>query len=152
MAASRLKNLLLTAACALCTPFQGELSAYLEELGKEEACTDYLRLTYFPHAVVEDVLRRYSIPHEERYAIYRDLVAREPDIIAIVEERAARVNKELKLSAAVAIYRQTLYQVFAEVLKINGISRREQADAILDEIQFKKGRLYKLCMENKNEK
>ncbi|MEM1283189.1 MAG: hypothetical protein AAGG81_06510 [Chlamydiota bacterium] len=117
-------------------------------------CSKNLLLSYFPESVVNEVLGDYRVPQNLWPAINADLAEQDTIIVNIVDQKSRAIQQNSaydvrQKDVVVGIYRETLYEVFAETLKKYGIDRKAQAEAMLDQIQYKKGKLFKECMQSK---
>jgi hypothetical protein len=129
----------------------GHLVAYDEP---QENCANILLISYFPESVVNQVLSEYQVSQDLWPAINADLAKQDDVIISIVEKKAASMEPNPlydvnQKNVAVNVYRQSLFEVFSQTMNKYGIDRRERIEAMLDEIQYKKGKLYNDCMQKK---
>lgn len=128
----------------------GQLSANEEA---QAECSKNLLLSYFPESVVNEVLSSYNVQQNLWPAINADLAKQDAIIVSIVEKKSTALKQNPQYDVkqkdiAVGIYRETLYEVFAETMKKYGIDRQAQVEAMLDEIQYKKGKLFNECMKS----
>jgi hypothetical protein len=117
-----------------------------------------LIMAYFPEPFVNETLPKYNVPKEEWEAINKELAAKERELIPIVEEKAAKISPTLLVDAkqkqaAVKLFRETLLQLFSEVMMAHGITDNAKIQEMLDSIQQLKAERFLHCMQNKkNEK
>lgn len=116
-------------------------------------CTKEQLMTFFPQPVVESVLTEAKISEEQVKEIGQELSQQDRELIKRVEEKAVKwdPNPFSDLSQrdlAIKIYNETLYEVFAKVLKAHGISNDTQIQALLDKIRELKSKLFIECIRN----
>ncbi len=135
------------------------LNAETEEtlLATPKACTKEELMTFFPQQVVQYVLKKAHIPQEQASGIAADLSQKDRELAKIVEEKAAKLDpnpfKDLsQRDLAIKIYRETLYEVFAQVLKSHGITNEDQIQTLLDEMQAAKSKLFIECIRQQQVK
>lgn len=114
-------------------------------------CTKEELMTFFPQPVVQSVLIQANIPQEEATEIAKELSYKNTDLVKQVEEKASKLNpnpfKDLsQRDLAIRIYRETLYEVFAKVLKAHGVTNEDQIQTLLDEMQVAKSKLFIDCI------
>lgn len=136
----------MSALMAPCTIFAAVSSEGADECAKE------LLLSYFPEPIVTDTLKRFSIPQDKWAAIASTLSTKDKDVVKMVEEKAAAMNPNplkdpQQRPAAVKLFRETLFQVFSDALKENGISDTTKFQVMLDDIQQQKAKKFAMCME-----
>lgn len=121
-----------------------------------DMCTQETLLQYFPEPIVNEVLKGYQVPDQLWPQINQELQAQDLGVIKAVEEKASRISPNpleggTQKNAAISIFRETLYEAFAKVMNNYGINEDEQIRAMLDEIQYKKGKLFKQCMDKQSD-
>jgi hypothetical protein len=128
-------------------------SAPLAPAGADE-CTKELLLSYFPSNYVTETLKKFNVPQDKWDAIVAGLTAKDKDILKIVEEKASKLNPNpfrdrdpAQRQIAVKLFRETLLQVFGEVLQAQGITDEHQVQLMLDDVQQQKARNFRICME-----
>ena len=114
-------------------------------------CTKEELMTFFPKPVVEAVLIREQISKEQAQAIAQELSGKDQELVKNVEAKASRLDpnpfKDLnQRDLAIKIYRETLYEVFAKVLKAHDITNDERIQQLLDKVQQAKSRLFIECI------
>lgn len=150
---------------AFCCSIAFSFSAYgaegntiqIESTQKEsnaDECSKELLLTYFPKPFVNETLKKYNVPQDKWDAINQQLSEKDKQVISIVEDKASKMNPNplkdaQQRQAAVKIFRETLRQIFSEVMKNNGITDEKQLEAMLDDIQQQKARRFAQCMERR---
>ena len=105
-----------------------------------EECSRELLIAYFPEGFVTETLKKYNVPQDKWSTINKELAAREKDVVKIVEEKAEKMSPNplkdpQQRQAAVKLFRDTLFQVFSDVLKKAGVSDDKQLQAMLDDVQ-----------------
>ncbi len=81
-----------------------------------------------------------QIPKEQAHIIAQELSSKDRELARIVEEKSAQLepNPLKNLSQrdlAIKIYRETLYEVFAKVLKSHGITDEDRIQTLLNDLQ-----------------
>jgi hypothetical protein len=114
-------------------------------------CTKEELMTFFPKPIVQDVLIREKFTPEQAERMSQELSKKDQELVKIVEEKASKLNpnpfKDLnQRDLAIKIYRETLFEVFAKVLKANGVTDDERIQQILDTIQQSKSKLFIECI------
>lgn len=114
-------------------------------------CTKEELMTFFPQQIVQSTLIQAKLTQEQASEISQELAQKDRELAKIVEEKAAKLEsnpfKDLsQRDLAVKIYRETLYEIFAKVLKSHGISDDDQIQTLLDEIQVAKSKLFIECI------
>lgn len=123
----------------------------------EEDCSQEILLSYFPSIFVKETLKKFKVPENQWDAINKELNARDKEIIKIVESKAAKINPNplkdpQQRQAAVKLFRETLMDNFASVLKAHGVSDDKQIQAMLDDIQQQKAKRFASCMQQQHQK
>lgn len=142
--------LLCTAISMLCcTILYAETTEVV--LSNSMKCTKEELMRFFPEQLVTSVLIKAKLPKEQANAIAKELSEKDRELERLVEEKSAQVepNPFKNLShrdLAIKIYRETLYQVFAKVLKANGITNEDQIQTLLDELQEARSKLFIECI------
>jgi hypothetical protein len=113
-------------------------------------CKKEVLLTFFPKPVVKSVLMNNKIPEDKAEAIATELAGKDNDIVKTVENRAFKMDSQFKdfsqRDVAIKAYHETLYEVFANVLKAHGLTDEDQTQTLLDDIRATKGRLFVECI------
>ncbi len=117
-----------------------------------EECSKELLLSFFPEAFVTEVLQKYQVSKEKWEPIVKGLKEKNDEVIKLVDEQASKMNPNplkdpSQKQQAVKIFRESLYQVFASVLKANGVSDDQKIQSMLGEIQQLKTKRFAQCME-----
>lgn len=117
-----------------------------------DECSKDLLLAYFPEIFVNETLKKYNIPQDQWASINKELAARDQDVVKIVEEKAAKLTPNplkdpQQRQTAVKIFRETLLQVFTDVISQHGVKDEKQIHAMLDDIQQQKAKRFAQCME-----
>ncbi|CUI16560.1 putative secreted protein [Candidatus Protochlamydia naegleriophila] len=114
-------------------------------------CTKEELMTYFPQPLVKAILLKSNVQEEQAAAIAEDLAQKGQELEKVVAEKAAKLDpnpfKDLsQRDVAIKIYRETLYEVFAKVMKNHGITSEDQIQTLLDEMQLAKSKLFIDCI------
>lgn len=146
----KLKYILLSASFAVLA-----LSGYSVHAGTLDDCSKELLISYFPEPFVNEVLKEYQIPKEQWAEINQALQDQDRTIISTVEAKAAKMTPNplkdpSQRNVAVSIFKEILYEAFANVMNKYGIDDKNQITAMLDEIQYKKAKRFRECMEKQN--
>lgn len=118
-------------------------------------CSKELLLSYFPEPFVRETLKANNVPQDKWDAIVNELKTNDKQVVGIVEEKAAKLNPnplknpgdQEQRQKAVAIFRETLMEVFTAALNKNGITDSKQIQAMLDDVQHQKAKRFKECLE-----
>lgn len=122
-------------------------------LSNSMKCTKEELMTFFPQQVVESILIKAKLSPAQAASIAAELSQKDQKLTKIVEDKAAKLDpnpfKDLsQRDLAIKIYRETLYEVFAKVLKAHGVTNEDQIQALLDEMQAAKSKLFIECIRN----
>jgi len=117
-----------------------------------DECLEELMISYYPEHFVAETLEKFQIPQAQRSAIIRELAEKDQEVVATVEERAAKMTPNplrdpAHRQEAVKIFRDTLYGLFANVMENHGINDKEQIHAMLDDVQQQKAKEFAACMD-----
>lgn len=117
-----------------------------------DECSRELLLTYFPEPFVKETLKTFNIPENKWEDIEKALANKDKDVIQLVEKKAAEMDPNpLKdpqaRTAAVKLFRATLFQIFSDVMQANGVNDEKQIQAMLDSIQLQKAQRFAKCMQ-----
>jgi hypothetical protein len=156
-----MKELLSTLCCATTlsltcfATLQGETTEVV--LSNSMKCTKEELMRFFPEQVVQSVLVKSNIPKEQAETIAHDLSLKDQELAKIVEEKSSKIEphpfKNLsQRELAIRIYRETLYEVFAGVLKAHGITSEDQIQSLLDELQEARSKLFIECIRKQHKK
>lgn len=123
--------------------------------GAEQAadeCSRELLLAYFPEPFVKETLKKFNVPQDQWDAIQKDLSSKDKDVIKTVESKASQMDPNpLKdpqaRQAAVKLFRETLLQVFSDVMKAHGVNDDKQIQSMLDDVQQQKAQRFAKCMQ-----
>jgi len=118
----------------------------------DDECTQDILLTYYPEKFVAITLERFEIPRSQWSSIQSELAQRDKQVVPRVEEKAAKMTPNplrdpQQRQQAVIIFRETLYELFADVMQAHGINDREQIQKMLDDIQHQKAKQFAQCVE-----
>ena len=119
-----------------------------------DECSKEILLSYFPEPFVTPTLKKYNVPQDKWDAIVKGLAEKNKDVLRLVEEKASKLDPNpfkgfdpSQRAAAVKIFRETLTQVFSEVLKANGVTDDSQIAQMLEDIQRQKAANFAKCRE-----
>ncbi|MFI0435193.1 MAG: hypothetical protein ACH350_05635 [Parachlamydiaceae bacterium] len=132
-----------------CTCLQAETTEVT--LSNSMKCTKEELMRFFPEQVVHSVLVKAKLPKEQADAIAQDLSQKDQELAKLVEDKSAKVSpnpfKNLsQRDLAIKIYRETLYEVFAKVLKAHGVKNEDQIQTLLDDLQEARSKLFIECI------
>ena len=130
-------------------------SAYAIDLNPKsgvDECSRELLLSYFPEAFVNESLKKFNVPKDQWDAINKELTSKNDQVIKIVEEKAAKMDPNplkdpSQRQQAVKIFRDTLFEVFAGVLRQHGVTDDAQIKSMLEDIQHQKAVRFAQCMD-----
>lgn len=120
----------------------------------EKICQSDILLSYFPEPIVDEVLKKNQIPENLWASILADLAKQN----ALVEKIVAKKNAEMKRNPfwnmkkkndTTDIYLETLHDLFSQTMQKFGVTNQDQVASMLDEIHYRKGKLIKHCMQQK---
>lgn len=131
-----------------CTPFHTKAA----DVSDNEECAQEILLAYFPGIFVRETLSKFKVPQDQWDAINKELSLRDKEIIKKVEAKAAKMSSNplkdpQQRQAAVKIFRETLFENFAEVMRAHGIKDDQQIQQMLDDIQQQKAKRFARCMQ-----
>ncbi len=118
-------------------------------------CSKELLLSYFPEPFVRETLKTNNVPQDKWESIVTELKNNDKQVVGIVEEKAAKLNPnplknpgdQEQRQKAVAIFRETLMEIFSAALNKNGITDTKQIQTMLDDVQHQKAKRFKECLE-----
>ncbi len=117
-----------------------------------DECSRELLLSYFPETFVNETLKKFNVPKDQWDAINKELTSKNDSVIKIVEEKAQKMDPNplkdpSQRQAAVKIFRDTLFEVFAGVMKQHGVTDDQQIKSMLEDIQHQKAVRFAQCMD-----
>ncbi|MEI8365263.1 MAG: hypothetical protein WCF65_02495 [Parachlamydiaceae bacterium] len=144
---------LVFSACALLSP----CGVFADASNPIEDCAKELLLSYFPAPIVNETLKRFDVPQDKWDAISKSLASKDKDVVKTVEQKASTMNPNplkdpQQRQAAVKLFRDTLLQVFSDAMKENGVTDSSKFQAMLDDIQQQKAKMFAMCMERHKQK
>lgn len=147
------KRLALMILCGVCTFFSPVAAASYPD---SSAMEQDEMMSYFPEKFVANTLEKYKVPQAQRLAIQKELADKDQEVVALVEEKAAKMDpnplRDPKLrQEAVKIFRDTLYEVFSNVMHSHGMTDREELHSMLDDIQQQKAEYFAQTIEQQKE-
>lgn len=147
---ARTVSALMFACCSV-----GFSNAWAAEQTIDE-CSKELLLAYFPEPFVKDSLKKFQVPEEQWELIQKELASKDKEVIKIVEQKASQMDPNpLKdpqaRQTAVKLFRDTLLQIFSDVMKAHGITDEKQIQEMLDHVQQQKAQRFAKCMQKENQ-
>lgn len=121
-------------------------------LSNSMKCTKEELARLFPEQIVQDVLKKADLPQKQVDAITETLVKKDLELDRIVQEKVAQADTDRfknlgKRAVATKIYQETLYEVFAQVLKQeSGITDKDKILSLLNELQEARSKLFIECI------
>ena len=127
-------------------------AAAAETPSSADDCAKELLLSYFPEPIVNETLKRFNVDTKKWAGISKSLASKDKEVVKTVEEKASSMNPNplkdpQQRQAAVKLFRDTLLQVFTAAMKENGINDTSKFQAMLDDIQQQKAKMFAMCME-----
>ena len=118
-------------------------------------CTKEELMRFFPEQIVESILIKGEIPSDQAKKIAYELSRKDQELAKLVETRSAKLDTHSLKTAtqrdvAIKIYRETLFEVFAKVLKENGITDDDRIQALLDDLQEERSKLFIECIRKQS--
>lgn len=131
-----------------CIPFHTKAA----DISDSEECAQEILLAYFPGIFVRETLSKFKVSQDQWDSINKELVQRDKEIIKKVEAKAAKMSSNplkdpQQRQAAVKIFRETLFENFAEVMRAHGVKDDQQIQQMLDDIQQQKAKRFARCMQ-----
>jgi hypothetical protein len=119
-------------------------------------CSKEELMSFFPQRIVESILIKAKISKEQASVIADELSKKDHELTKFVEEKAAQLNSNShnnlsQRDLAIKIYRETLYEVFAKVLKAHGVTDEDQIQSLLDQMQEAKSKLFIECIRKQQQ-
>ena len=123
---------------------------------KDAECSKELLLAYFPDIFVKETFVKFNVAKDKWEPILKGLNEKDKEVIKTVEDKASKMNPNplkdpTQRQAAVKLFRETLLEIFSNVLKNNGITDEKQISSMLDDIQQQKAKRFALCIKKDNE-
>jgi len=116
------------------------------------SCSKEELMMFFPQPIVKNVLVLDAhLDEKDAEDISTELAIQDKGLAQLVDERASRYTqnpfKDLsQRDQAIKIYQETLFEVFANVLKGHGIKDEQQIRTLLDEIRSVKSKMFIDCI------
>jgi hypothetical protein len=142
------------------TLFFGAVGSSTVIFGAEQAvdeCSRELLLAYFPEPFVKETLKKFNVPENEWDAIQKALSSKDKEVVKLVEQKASEMDPNpLKdpqaRQGAIKLFRETLLEVFSDVMKAHGIQDDHQIQKMLDDVQQQKAQRFAKCIQRQEEK
>lgn len=136
-------------AFSYCIQLSGETTEVV--LSNAMKCTKEELMRSFPEQLVFSILDNAKITKEQATEIAKELSKKDKELARLIEEKTEKLgaNKIQNLSQrdqAIRIYRETLYEVFAKVLKAHGITDDDQIQNLLEELGEARSKLFIECI------
>ena len=114
-------------------------------------CTKEELMRFFPEQVVQSILEKSDIPADKAKEIAQELSQRDLELAKMVEEKSNKldynpIKTPNQRESAAKVYRETLYEMFAKVLKEHGFTDKEKTQSMLDELQEARSKLFIECI------
>lgn len=110
-------------------------------------------LTFFPPMIVKEVLISHHIAENKVDVIAQELSKKQQVVIQIMEKKVSKMDPPpfedvTQRDKALQIFKETLYEEFAAVLKSHDITDEKEIKAMLDDMQAIKGKLFVECIKS----
>lgn len=117
-----------------------------------DECSKELLLAYFPEPFVIETLKKFNVNEAQWDIIQKELSNKDKEVIKLVEQKASQMDPNpLKdpqaRQAAVKLFRETLLQIFSDVLKAHGVTDEQEIQAMLENVQQLKAQRFAKCMQ-----
>jgi hypothetical protein len=128
------------------------LLSSLLNAAEEMECSQEILYTYFPRPFVEETMIENGFSQKEAQTIADSLAKMDQKVTITVEQKAQEKDPNPLMSLdrqedVVQIFKETLLEVFSDVLKQHGKTDSEKVQAMLDAIQEKKALHFAKCLE-----
>lgn len=120
-------------------------------------CSKDILMTFFPKPILKAVLLKHGVSTEQAEEISTELAQKDQEVIKGVEEKASKMDpnpfKDLTdRDQALKVFKEVLFDVFANTVKKHGIEDEAKIQTILDDMQSAKGKLFVECMQSSKDK
>ena len=138
-------NVMIKAFICMVT-IMAPVASYADATADE--CRELL-LAYFPEPFVRETLKKFNVPEDKWDAIQKQLADKDKEVIKTVEKRAAQLdtNPLEDRQTAVKLFKETLLQVFTDVMKDNGITDNAKIEMMLKDMNQQKAQRFAKCMQ-----
>lgn len=114
-------------------------------------CTKEELMRFFPEQVVESILVKHNVPKEKAEAMAKTLSQKDINLSKIVEKKLEKLavnplSGTSQREAAAKVYRETMFEIFSQVMIENGITDPDQIQKMLDELQEARSKLFLDCI------
>ena len=111
-------------------------------------CTKDVLIKFFPEPIVKQVLQKHQIPSDKAQSVAQALELKNSEITKTVEERTDETyaNDTPSVGAISKIYQETVYEIFSNTLKEQGINDEDQIQTILEDIKSIRKKLFIDCI------
>lgn len=133
--------------------FALSVCAFADEPTVDE-CSREVLFAYYPEPFVKETLKKYNVPENQWNAIYGELAAKNGEIVERVEVKAKQLDIDplkdpAKREEAIKLFQDTLYEVFADVMKAHNIQDPNQIQAMHAAIQDQKAERFADCIQKR---
>ena len=148
-----------TAYC-LCFSLPCFLTAQEEEpkAAQKEApiCSKDMLMTFFPQPIVKEVLLKYNLSETQAEQVAKQLSKKNDEVVKIVKQKASQMNPNplndlTERDQIIKIFKESVYEILEGVLK-DHIQDPKQIQAIQEDIQEAKGKMFVECLSPKKAK
>lgn len=118
----------------------------------EEQCSQTFLSSHFPKVLVSQTLQEFSVPENKWAVIASELSSKEGEVIRRVEEKAEKspynpLKDPAERQVALQLFRQSLAEVFSEVLMANGVGDPATIEKMLQDLQRRKALAFARCYD-----
>lgn len=136
--------------------FAGLLADDQSDLSRYPKCSKEELMMFFPQPIVKNVLINAQVSKTDAEEIASELANKDRRMAKIVDEKASHYSpnpfKDLsQRDQAIKIYQETLFEVFANVLKSHGIKDENQIHSLLEEVRTIKSKMFIECIRQQQE-
>ncbi len=154
-----LKRQLLSFVVSMCACFASANAAAETSIANENSsslkdsdCSKDLLLAYFPESFVKETFTKFNVPKDKWSALIKGLNDKDKEVIRVVEDKASKMTPNplkdpQQRQLAVKLFRETLLEIFSNVMKANGVTDDTQISSMLDDIQQQKAKRIAMCIK-----
>lgn len=109
---------------------------------------------FFPEGFMNEVMLKNQVPKEQWESINKDLTAKNSEVIPRVDEKASKIAPDLLVDpkqkqVAVKLFRETLFELFSEVMVSHGVTDNGKIQEIFDQLKQLKAESHFQSMQNR---
>jgi hypothetical protein len=136
----------MTVLCLTC--LEGIDNSSIEVDLDSSLCTKDVLIKFFPEPIVKQVLKKHRISDDKATHLAQELEQKNSEITKTVEERTEEhyANEIPSVGAISKIYQETVYEIFANTLKDQGVDDEDQIQIILEDIKSMRKKLFVDCI------